>query len=149
MRVMWCLSLWLAKSHSLIYAYSLCSEYRSNRERFWFKPPGDASHSCNSNPGANVIRPQFSKSEKLAESTLSQPAAVLKQLSLLAEIHQTEGTDHSETNYKQRKHAAEQTKAYFHRLLPFAFSAASQKISWDCVRQGEESSTKQILCACL
>lgn len=38
----------------------------------------DASHSCNSNPGANVIRPQFSKSEKLPESTLSQPTAVLK-----------------------------------------------------------------------
>lgn len=38
----------------------------------------DASHSCNSNPGANVIRPQFAKSEKVAESTLSQPTAVLK-----------------------------------------------------------------------
>lgn len=115
----WSLNLQLAKNHNLIYP---CSEYQNNMERFWFKPPGDASHSCNSNLGENVILPQFSKSEKPAESALSVPTPALKPASALfaGRVFQQSYTKQKGQTTQKEKYAAdiaEQTTACYHSLF--------------------------------
>lgn len=127
------LSLWLAKGHNRNTAFA--QSIRATRKGF------DLNLQGTRHIAATLIRERMSsllnsQSGELAELALPPPAAVLEPASarFAGRVFQQSYTKQKgQTTQKEcNANRAEQTAAYFHKLLLLTFSTASQKIPGDC-----------------